>query len=175
MSTATQPVRPASLTARVAVYPSDAIKPVPAFVFSVPDGWVLDEGPDALVVVHTPEEVDGFWVNLMVSQDRVARAIDHKAAAQATWARLVSNSPEAKVTMERMVRFDERITYLRAVELTSPKSGRALAQLHALFFAPAADDAKTQDVFQLIGTCPADQAERWGKDFLEVIGSFRFS
>lgn len=174
MSTATQPVRPAELTARVAVFPSEAIRPVPPFLFSVPDGWVLDEGPDALVVAHTPTEVDGFWVNLMVGHDRVARAIDHKAAAQATWARLVNASPGATVTMERMVRFEDRVTYLRAVELPAPKSGRALAQLQALFFAPAPEAAKTQDLFQLIGTCPADQAERWGKDFLEIIGSFRF-
>jgi hypothetical protein len=175
MSTATKPTKPADLTARLAVFPSDDIRPIPSFVFSVPDGWVLDEGPDALAVVRVAEPVDGFWVNMMISHDRVAKVVDFQAAARATWARLLQATPEAKVTMERMARFGERVTYVRAVELPAPKSGRALAQLHALFFAPHDDDQKTIDFFQLIGSCPAEAAEDYGARFLEIIGSFRFN
>ena len=88
--------KPAELTARVAVYPSAIIKPVPSFIFSVPTGWVLDDAPDALVVARTPEQVDGFWVNAILSHDRVPRAVDFKQAAQATWARLQKTAADGE-------------------------------------------------------------------------------
>src|SRR5262245_9587393 len=109
--------KPADLTARVAVYPSAMIRPVPSFIFTVPAGWVLDEAPDALVVVRTAEQVDGFWVNAILSHDRVPRAVDFKQAAKATWARVQQASPDAKVTMERLARFGTNVVYLRGVEM----------------------------------------------------------
>jgi hypothetical protein len=173
--TAPVPPKPAELTARVAVYPSALIKPVPPFIFSVPSGWVLDDAPDALVVARTPEQVDGFWVNAILSHDRVPRAVDFKQAAQATWARLQKTSPSAKVTMERLARFGTNVVYLRGVELEAPKSGRQLAQLHALFFAPANEGGKTVDFFQLIATSPQDRMDHFGPAFVELVGSFRFT
>jgi len=167
--------KPADLTARVAVYPSAMIRAIPGFVFSVPEGWVLDEAPDAMVVVRTPEEVDGFWINGILSHDRVPRAVDFKAAAKATWERLQRTSPDAKVTMERLARFGTNVVYLRGVELTAPKSGRALAQLQGLFFAPANEGGKTVDFFQFIATAPQPLMEQFGPAFLEMIGSFRFT
>jgi hypothetical protein len=172
---ATAAGKPADLTARVAVYPSAMIRPVPPFIFSVPPGWVLDDAPDALVVARTAEQVDGFWVNAILSHDRVPRAVDFKQAAQATWARLQQTSPSAKVTMERLARFGTNVVYLRGVELQAPKSGRPLAQLHALFFAPAPEHGKTVDFFQLIATSPEDHMERFGPAFVELVGSFRFT
>ena len=167
--------RPADLTARVAVHPSAAIRPIPPFIFSVPAGWVLDEAPDALVVARTAEQVDGFWVNAILSHDRVPRSVDFKEAAQATWARLRQSSPSARVTMERLARFGPNVVYLRGVELSAPRSGRPLAQMHALFFAPAADTGRTVDFFQLIATSPLDHMETYGPAFVELVGSFRFT
>jgi len=167
--------KPADLTARVAVHPSAAIRPVPPFIFSVPAGWVLDEAPDALVVARTAEQVDGFWVNAILSHDRVPRAVDFKEAAQATWSRLRQSSPSARVTMERLARFGPNVVYLRGVELSAPRSGRPLAQMHALFFAPTGDEGKTVDFFQLIATSPLDHMETYGPAFVELVGSFRFT
>jgi hypothetical protein len=169
--------KPADLTARVAVHPSAAIRPVPPFIFSVPAGWVLDEAPDALVVARTAEQVDGFWVNAILSHDRVPRAVDFKQAAQATWSRLRQTSPSARVTMERLARFGPNVVYLRGVELEAPKSGRPLAQMHALFFAPTreGDTGRTVDFFQLIATSPLDRMEAYGPAFVELVGSFRFT
>jgi hypothetical protein len=167
--------RPADLTARLAVHPGQMIRPVPSFVFSVPRGWLLDEAPDALAVIRTPEEVDGFWVNAIISTDRVARAVDFEAAAKVTWARLKKTSPEATANVEKMARFGTNVVYLRGVELKAPKSGRELAQLHALFFAPAEGEGKTVDFFQIVATSPADLMERFAPAFLEIIGSFRFT
>jgi hypothetical protein len=167
--------KPADLTSRLAVHPSSAIRPVPSFVFSVPEGWILDEAPDALVVVRTPEEVDGFWINAILSHDRVPRSVDYKVAAKATWDRLVASSPDAKVTMERLARFGTNVVYLRGVELSAPSSHRALAQLQALFFAPVHEEGKTVDFFQFIATTPDPLMETYGPSFLEMIGSFRFT
>jgi hypothetical protein len=170
-----RPDKPAELTARIAVYPSAEIKPVPSFIFSMPAGWVLDDAADALVVARTAEQVGDFWINAILSHQRVPRSVDFKQAAQSTWARLQRTSPSAEVTMERLARFGTNIVYLRGVELEAPNNGRVLAQLHALFFAPANDEGKTVDFFQLVATCPKDVMEQYGPAFIELVGSFRFT
>jgi len=160
---------------RLAVFPGRMIRPVPSFVFTVPRGWIIDEAPDSLAVVRTPKEVDGFWVNALLSHDRVARAVDFKVAAKTTWDRISKASPDATVEMERLVRFGANIVYLRGVELPAPKSGRLLNQLQAMFFAPVDEGGKTVDFFQFICTAPEDLMENFGSPFIEMIGSFRFT
>lgn len=172
---AARPEKPADLTGRIAVYPSAEIKPVPSFIFSVPAGWVLDDAADSLVVARTADQVGDFWINAILSHQRVPRSVDFKQAAQSTWARLQQTSPTAQVTMERLARFGTNIVYLRGVELESPNNGRVLAQLHALFFAPANDEGKTVDFFQVVATCPKDLMEQYGPAFVELVGSFRFT
>jgi hypothetical protein len=164
----------AATTARVLVHPSAAVPGVPAFVFSAPEGWVLDEAPDAICVVRSPEQVDDFWLNAVVSHDRVARTVDLEQAAKATWARIVAESPGATVNMERIARFGDNVVYLRGVQLAAPQSGRPLGQLHALFFAPAGEGRATSDLFQIIATSPADVMGRIGAGLVEMIASFRF-
>src|SRR5689334_15854050 len=88
-----RPARPADLTGRIAVYPSMELRPVPSFIFSVPAGWVLDDGADSLVVARTAEQVGDFWINAILSHQRVPRSVDFKQAAQSTWARLRRSSP----------------------------------------------------------------------------------
>lgn len=159
---------------RLAVFPSKAIKPIPSFVLTVPPGWILDEAPDALTVVRPREPDDGFWVNAMVTTDRVPRALDFEKAAQITFARIQRECPDVEIQLEKMARFGSLITYLRGMELTSPRSKRRLAQVHALFFAPVSDRGKTVDMFQVVGTCPAESAGRYAPRFVEIVGSFRF-
>ena len=88
-----------------------------------PAGWLLDESADSLAVVRTPEEVDGFWVNAIISHDRVPRAVDFEAAAKTTWARIKQSSPDATPTLEKMARFGNNVVYLRGVELKAPEVG----------------------------------------------------
>jgi hypothetical protein len=163
--------KPNELTARIVVQPSQVMPGIPPFVFSLPDGWVIDEAPGALAVIRQPKEVDGFWVNAIVSHDRVARAVDFKKAAEVTWAKLQRQTPDLKETFERLARFGSNIVYLRGCEMTSPESKRPLAQLHALFFAPAKDGGKVIDFFQIVCTSPRELVDDYGKDFLEVIAS----
>jgi hypothetical protein len=171
--TATTPeVRPA--TARAVVYPSRAVPSVPPFVFLAPEGWIVDEAPSALVVVRSPREVDGFWLNAILSHDRVAAGLSLDDAATAIWARITRDSPGATAQMERTARLGSNIVHLRGIELTAPQSGRALAQLQALLLAPKAEGRKTADLFQFVITTPADSMPRLGPGFIEMIASFRF-
>ena len=147
---------------------------MPPFVFAVPKGWVLDEAPDALGLVRTPEQVDGFWVNALVTSDRVASSVDLEAAAKATWARVQRESPGATVGMERVARFGDNVVYLRGIELEAPQSKRPLAQIQGLFLAPPVEGARTTDVFQIIGTAPRDAMATFGAVFVALVASFQF-
>jgi hypothetical protein len=133
MADTTAPVaaRPADLTARLAVYPGTQLKPVPSFVFSVPQGWVLDEAADSLAVIRTPEEVDGFWVNAIISHDRVPRAVDFEAAAKTTWVRIKQGSPDATPTLEKMARFGNNVVYLRGSQVGPQARAAACVVLRA--------------------------------------------
>lgn len=159
---------------QVVIHPSRSVRPVPSFVFAASDGWVVDEAPGALCAVRASEPVEGFWNNALLTHDRVAKAVDLQAAATASWGRLKADTPSAEVKMERVARFGENIVYLRGVELDAPQSGKRLAQLHALMFAPSDDDAKTTDLFQLVATSTAEQMDDVGKSFIEMVASFRF-
>ena len=167
--------RMTDLVGRLAVYPSEVIKPVPPFVFAVPRGWVLDEAPDAMAVIRTPEEVEGFWPNLVLTHDKVARATDLEQAAKVTWAKLKQQCPDADIDMQKLVKFNGLPMYLRGCTMSAPQSGRKLAQLHALFLAPLTGKGRTMDLFQFTGTCPDDQTDQAAPVFLDAISSFRFT
>ena len=160
---------------QVVIYPSRTVRPVPGFIFAAPDGWVVDEAPGAVLAVRASAPVNDFWNNALLTHDRVAKAVDLQAAATASWGRLKADAPSAEVKMERVARFGDNIVYLRGVELDAPQSGKRLAQLHALFIAPSDDDAKTVDLFQFVATSTVDQMDDIGQQFVEMIGTFRFT
>lgn len=159
---------------QVVVHPSTIVRPVPSFVFATPPGWVVDEAPGAVCAVRASEPVNDFWNNALLTHDRVAKAVDLQAAATASWGRLKSDAPTATTVMERVAKFGDNVVYLRGVELEAPQSGKKLAQVHALFFAPGPDSAKTADLFQFVATSTADQMDDVGKSFVEMIATFRF-
>lgn len=160
-------------TDRIAIYPSAALRPVPGFKFAIPDGWVLDESPNALCVVRTPQAVEDFWVNAIVSTDRVHHQLDLPKAAAITLDRLKKECPDVEVRGERTGTFGQQRTYIRSVELSAPNSGRRLAQVHGLVLTALAAGAKTKDLFQITGTCQLEAAPAFGRTFVELIGSFR--
>jgi len=166
--------KPSALTAQIAAHPGAMVPGVPPFIFSIPAGWVVDEAPGALCVVRTARQVDGFWVNALISHDKVARSVDFEHAAKVTWAKLKKTNPEAEPNGERMVRFGDRVVYVRGVNLNG-SDGRPLAQLQAMFFAPTKGGGKVVDYFQVIGTCPrTGTVDEHMEAFLEIVGSFRF-
>ena len=162
-------------TTRIAVHPSAMIPGIPRFVLAVPDGWVLDEAPGALCVVRQPiADDDGFWVNAIFRHDTVARAIDFERAAKATWAKLKKTTPSAVDHGERIARFGDNVVYLRGVNLDGP-TGRPLAQVQAMFFAPVTAGGKLVDFFQIIGTSQRNESVQANMNaFVDLISSFRF-
>lgn len=162
----------ADIAARAVVHPGKLITGIPSFVFTTPLGWVLDEAPGALAVLRLPKDIDGFWVNAILSHDKVARSVDFEAAAKASWARLKRTSPDATENGERMVRFGNQVMYVRGVELTA--NGQKIAQFHALFFAPVSEGGKTVDFFQFVLTAPVGAMGGLVKPFMEALSTFRF-
>lgn len=161
-------------TARIAAHPGKLVPGIPGFVFSVPQGWVIDEAPNAMCVVRLPQPVDGFWINAMINHDKVSRELDFEALAKTTWARLKRTSPSAELNGERLMRLSGVPGYVRGVNLTAP-DGRALAQVHAMVFAPTDGPGKVVDLFQIIGTCLRDDSVNASMEaFTEIIRTFRF-
>jgi hypothetical protein len=165
---------PQLLGARVATHPSNLIPGIPRFVFSVPEGWVVDAAPGALCAVRRPDDADGFWANAIIRHDSIPIEVDFERAAKATWAKLKREVPDAHDVGERLMRFGSRVVYTRGVEMIGPE-GRRIAQLQALFFAPVTDGGKVVDFFQIVGTTTADENTPNDMDaFIEIIASFRF-
>jgi hypothetical protein len=159
----------------VAVYPGSTLRPVPPFIFTVPRGWVLEEAPDALALVRTPEPVLDFWVNAVISTSRIGRAVDLRRAAALALARQQRRAPGLEVVEEKLGRFGDRITFLRAVQLPVPDRDHLLAQVQALFFPPVDDTGNVVDLFQIVGTCPREAFGTFAPIFVKLIESFRFS
>jgi hypothetical protein len=164
---------PADALARAIVHPSQMLPGIPQFMFSVPLGWVLDEAPGALAVVRLPEQVDGFWVNAILSHDKVARSVDYKQAAQATWAKIQRSAKDVTEQGEKLVRFGNLVMYIRGAEMTSA-SGTRVAQVHAQFFAPVSEGGKVVDFFQFNLSAPTSAASNLAKSFTEMLSTFRF-
>lgn len=161
-------------TANVVVHPSAVVPGIPAFLFNVPSGWVIDEAPSTLCVIRRPRDDDGFWPNILVRHDKVPREVDFKRAAITTWAKLKKLHPTAVDQGERIVRFENNVVYMRGVNLTDGK-GRALAQTQAMFFAPVREGGRVVDFFQIIGTCERNSdVQSHMDDVAALVASFRF-
>jgi hypothetical protein len=169
------PPRRRTPTDAVAVFPSAALRPVPSFTIGIPSGWRIDEAPDALGVLRVPEMIDGFWVNLLITTERV----DHRAklghVASVALEQLKRQHPEVVVKADRVAEIDGRVMSIRVLELTAPDSGRELTIVQGLTAAPRAEGATTRDLFQLTGTCARADANRFGPVFVDTISSFRLT
>jgi hypothetical protein len=166
--------KPFALTERVVTQPSTVLPGVPPFMLSVPAGWVLDEAPGALAMVRSPKQMNGFWVNAILSHDKVARSVDFQQAAAFTWARLRQQVPDAEIKLEKFMRAGAIPMYIRGTEMSSTKSKRPISQLQAIWFAPVHGPGKVVDFFQFVCTAPTEVANEVGPAMMELIGSFKF-
>lgn len=166
----------AGVANRVVAQPGQIIKGVPPFFFVMPEGWILDEAPGTLCALRLSQEVDGFWVNALLTHDKVARAVDFKAAAQITWRKLQRSGVRDLVERgEKLMRFGKLPMYVRGCEFKPKDDDRVLAQMHVIFFAPVDEGGKVVDLFQLVLTAPATVMEKVAPDILELISTFRFT
>jgi hypothetical protein len=159
-------------TERSVVYPSAAVPAVPAFVFTGAAGWTVDEAPGALVVLRSPPQ-SGSSLDAILRHERVATAVMLEDAAKVTWARIQRESPDAKLSFERVAGFGPHVAYLRGFSFGAPGGG-TIAELHAVFLAPKVDGRKTADLFQLAMTGPAEALQQHGQEFVDMVASFRF-
>jgi hypothetical protein len=163
-----------ALTAQIVAQPSTMLPGIPPFVFALPTGWVLDEAPGALAVIRMPEEIDGFLINGILSHDKVSRAVDFTEAAGFTWKRLQAGCPDAEIDSEKFAQMGGRPVFLRAMHMSAPKSGRAISQLQAIWFAPTNGPGKVVDFFQCVFTCPAEHVDAVAPQALGFLASFKF-
>lgn len=163
-----------ALTAQIVAHPSSMLPGIPPFVFALPSGWVLDEAPGALALIRLPEEVEGFLINGILSHDKVSRTVDFAEAAGFTWKRLQEGCPDAEVDAEKFVQMGGRTVFLRGSHMSAPKSGRAIAQLQAIWFAPTNGPGKVVDFFQCVFTCPAEHVDAVSPQALMFLASFKF-
>jgi hypothetical protein len=159
---------------RTVVYPSAMVPVVPSFVFTGPSGWIVDEAPGALLVLRSAEEVDGMWPSAILSYNRVSSSVTLEDAAKATWERVVTDSPDARQSFERVARFGTNVAFLRGFSFEARQGGGRVAQLHALFFAPRAEGRRTTDLFQFVITAPVEAMQQQGRSLVDMIASFRF-
>ena len=165
---------PSSVVNRLVAQPGRMLTGVPPFVFVMPEGWILDEAPGALAAIRLPEQVDGFWINALLSHDKVARSIDFESAAKVTWAKLQRSATNLVERGERLIRFGNLVVYVRGCEFASPDGSRTLAQMQALWFTPVTEGGKVVDLFQLVLTAPATAMPKFSGPILEMISTFRF-
>lgn len=170
----TEELTATGVASRVVAQPGKFIVGVPPFVFVMPKGWVLDVAPGALAVLRLGQQVDGFWVNALLSHDKVARGVDFKTAAKVTWAKLQRSGVENLTDQgERMMRFGNLAVYVRGCDFET--KGRKLAQMHAIWFTPVTEGGKVVDMFQLVLTAPEGIMPAAAKSILETISTFRFT
>ena len=163
-----------ALTAQIVAQPSAMLPGIPPFVFALPEGWVLDEAPGALAVIRMPDETDGFLINGILSHDKVSRKVDFKEAAGFTWQRLLEGCPDAEIYTEKFTQMGGRPVFLRALKVSAPKSGRAISQLQAIWFAPTNGPGKVVDFFQCVFTCPAEHVDAVAPHAFAFLASFKF-
>ena len=158
---------------RVVVYPSVFARPVPSFVLSKPDDWIVTELPQTVMAVGTPEPVDGVWVNASVVHERVLPTMTIEIAAQASWGQVKRAYAHAEIGDEKMMTFGELEVYMRGTDLPATQDGPPLAQVTAIFFGPERD-RPTVDLFQIVCTAPHAKMPELLPTFVAIIGSFTF-
>ena len=147
--------------------PSEQVGVVPRFEFELPEGWSITEAPGVLVRCAP---VDDESTSIVVSAVRVDAELDLRAIAVRSLAQQRRVHPDARIDAQRVGRFDDRLTYLRAVTVPA---GEPVSQLHALFFASDDADRPVADVFSVVATCPPDRLDDLGETFIDLVASFR--
>jgi len=159
--------------ATVVNFPSNTLRALPSFRFSIPEGWSVSEHPRVVAAVRAPAATGGVHANAMVNVVRVDAATDLAGLAAASVARAAASGSDPVVETARTGDLRGRRTHLHAVSFTAGDPARRVAQLHSVFAAPSGGAALV-DVVSVVGTCPADEVETWGPAFVAMVASFEF-
>ena len=152
-------------------FPGDRFHAVPPFACTVDDDWEASETGSAWMAL-APAGHDG--VSVLVSSTRVDASVSLRDMAVRSFARQRRSHPAMTLDSQRVGRFGDRVAYVRAVTVPISAS-ESLSQIHAIFFAPTDAECTVADVFTLVGTCPIDDIETYGPQFVDLIASFEFT
>jgi hypothetical protein len=142
--------------------------PVPMRVL-LPAGWTAAEAAGAIVALQPPD-VDG--ASVLVGASRVAVDTELRDIAVRSFARQRARHPQLRLDSQRVGRFGDRITYLRAVTVPGEPE---LSQIHALFFAPRHPDRAVVDAITVVGSCPTASIGSFGPIAIDVVASVEFT
>lgn len=148
-------------------YPGSAFRPIPDFTLDIPPGWVVEEFPDALCVIGTPEGTDP-WSNVFIKHSRVLRTTALEEVALDSWLELKTAFPDAEVEEEHVIGF-EQFHYVREATLTL--LDEKVTRVDAYFFGPDVEHL-TVDLFHVVATHPVEAGNDRTLLYLKMLSSF---
>lgn len=151
-------------------HPGPSFRPVPAFTFDIPPGWVLQEFPGALCVIGTPATHEEPWSNVFVQHERVLATTALEDIAAEALAELEDDFPDVEVIGERVIGFD-LFHYVREAELTM--DGQRVTRVDSFFFGPDVDHP-TVDLFHVMAMHPVAAGDERTITYMKILGSFTF-
>lgn len=146
--------------------PSGHLRGTPPFRCLLPEGWTAAETPGACISMQPLADPS---VSLLVNVSRVASDTDLRDVVVRSFARQRGQHPELRLDAQRVGRFGDRVTYVRAV--TVPVDPE-LAQVHAMFLGGRETGRPVVDAFTIVGSCPTGAVEAYCPVFIDVIASF---
>lgn len=150
--------------------PGATVRGVPAFRCPLPAGWHAEEAPDVLAVLRP--RGDNAAVSASVGVVRVARGSTLRELAVRTLAAQRAQHPAVRLDAQRVGRFGDRVTYVRAVTVPGEPD---VAQIQAMFLAPTDPDRAVVDAVTVVGECPAASVDTYGPLFVDIVAGFRFA
>ncbi|NQV06563.1 hypothetical protein HQ535_08415 [bacterium] len=154
-------------------YPDPLFRPIPIFTVEVPPEWVISEFPDALYVMGPAADAPGYWTNVIVRHERMARGTTLEAVAKVTWDNLKADFPDATIKDQRVVLF-ESLHHVREVELTIPDEDGPVTRVDSFVFGPVVDQP-TVDLFQFTFLNPSAAGDEAQALHAKILESLHFS
>lgn len=135
----------------------------------LPAGWTATEAAGAIAALRPPG-ADG--ASVLIGATRVAIDTGLRDIAVRSFARQRARHPHLRLDSQRVGRFGDRITYLRAVTVPGEPE---LSQIHALFFAPRHPERAVVDAITVVASCPTLAIDSFGPIAIDIVASVEFA
>lgn len=155
------------------VYPSPQALSMPGFSITIPDGWLVDEAPDSLLVVAEPERSE-FRANLTIAVSRVSSGTSLEEVLAEARLLLTSQYPDLVIIWDKTTEISGQPATISMASLQPRGIAFPIAQLQVLFYAPSGSGRLTRDLFRIYGSCRAIDADSYAGVFGEILASLQF-
>ncbi|MDP8910725.1 MAG: DcrB-related protein [Actinomycetota bacterium] len=163
-----------TVNAKVFRYPSEELRPFPAFEIRCPSTWAADEAPECIVALYDTEAAEAFRTNLVIGADRLDDDVELADLADAALDDAEESFTGFALEDERVVDVGGQPASLRFQTFEMEGHDQELFQMQLLFFAPQRGRS-TKDLFRIHATCLSDEAEKYADVFVDIAQSFRFA